>query len=72
MVRVVYRNISYSTELKNCDETSELWRNTEILRWWTNSKFSFEVQHWTLEGVFKDKMTSKTILEYSWVIPGYF
>ena len=54
---MVYRKGSYSTELKICDRKNELWRKTEILRRSKNSKFSFEVQNWTLEEVFKDKMT---------------
>ena len=33
MVRVVYRNISYSTELKIYDPKLELWRKIENIRW---------------------------------------
>ena len=68
MVRMVHRNLFYNTELKISDPKSELWRKTEILRGWENSKFSCEVQYWTLEGVFKDRMIFKYILEYSQVI----
>ena len=70
MVRVVHMNIFYRMDLQFCDPKSELWRKTEILGRWENWKISFEVQNWTSEGVSKDKMTSKHILDYSQVILG--
>ena len=71
MVRMVNRNLFYNRDSENCDRKVELWRKTEIIRRWENSKFSCDVQNWALEGVFKDKITLTHILEYSWVIPGY-
>ena len=72
MVRMVYRNISYRLDFKFYDPKTELWRKTENLRRSKNSKFSFEVQYWSLEGVFKDKMQLKIIIIYSAIILAWF
>ena len=67
-----YRNISYNTELRICDETMELCRKTEHIRRSKNKQIRFEVPKWTFEGCSKTKMKFKNILTPSPTIPAEF
>ena len=72
MVRVVHMNIFYRMDFKMYDPKNELWRETESLRRWGNSKICVDDQHLTLEGVFEDKMYLTHILRYSAIILAQF
>ena len=72
MVRMVHRKGFYNTELTVCDGIKELWTKTDFLRRSKNSKFSFEAQYLSFDGLFKDKMILKYIIIHSAIIPVQF
>ena len=62
---MVHRNLFYEMGLEISDEKKELWTKSKFLGRSKISKISFEVQNGAFEGLVKDEITLKYILNQS-------
>ena len=69
MVHMVHTNVFYRMGLEICDSKSEFWTKTENSGFLKNIKIQFWCPKLIFEGLSKDKMAFKNILDHSGVIP---